>query len=393
MVEVLEELRGRPELDGLRIEPLHGRIPVEERETTMRAFAAGEVDVLVATTVVEVGVDVPNATLMVLLDADRFGISQLHQLRGPGRPGRGGVAVPARHPGRAGTPAHERLEAVAATLDGFELARVDLEQRREGDVLGKAQSGGRSSLKLLRVLRDEDLIEAARHEAVALVAEDPDAERHPGLAGGPRRAARGGQGRLPRAHVTRGRRRMTRIIAGSAGGRRIETPKGSDTRPTSDRVREALFGALEARDVLDGAAVLDLFAGSGALGLEAASRGAASVVLVDSARAAVEVARRNAAALGLPGVRVVQPRRCVTSPGQPRPVDLALLDPPYAVDEEALAAGARRPGRRALAPGAVVVVERSARSPQPRWPAGWTADGARRYGDTAVWTALARLRS
>jgi ATP-dependent DNA helicase RecG len=181
VVEVLEELRGRPELDVLRIEPLHGRIPVEEREATMQAFAAGDVHVLVATTVVEVGVDVPNATLMVLLDADRFGISQLHQLRG--RIGRGAAASLCLLVTRveSGTPAHERLEAVAATLDGFELARVDLEQRREGDVLGKAQSGGRSSLKLLRVLRDEDLIEAARHEAVALVAEDPDAERHPGL--------------------------------------------------------------------------------------------------------------------------------------------------------------------------------------------------------------------
>jgi ATP-dependent DNA helicase RecG len=181
VVEVLEELRGRPELAGLRVEALHGRMPVEEREATMQAFAAGEVHVLVATTVVEVGVDVPNATLMVLLDADRFGISQLHQLRG--RVGRGTapslcLLVTRVEPG---TPAHERLEAVAATLDGFELARVDLEQRREGDVLGKAQSGGRSSLKLLRVLRDEQLIEAARHEAVALVAQDPDAQGSPGL--------------------------------------------------------------------------------------------------------------------------------------------------------------------------------------------------------------------
>jgi ATP-dependent DNA helicase RecG len=181
VVEVLEELRGRPELDRLRIEPLHGRIPVEEREATMQAFAAGDVHVLVATTVVEVGVDVPNATLMVLLDADRFGISQLHQLRG--RVGRGPAAALCLLVTRVEprTPAHERLEAVAKTLDGFELARVDLEQRREGDVLGKAQSGGRSSLKLLRVLRDEELIEAARHEAVALVAQDPDAESHPGL--------------------------------------------------------------------------------------------------------------------------------------------------------------------------------------------------------------------
>jgi 16S rRNA (guanine966-N2)-methyltransferase len=185
---------------------------------------------------------------------------------------------------------------------------------------------------------------------------------------------------------------MTRIIAGSAGGRRIETPKGSDTRPTSDRVREAVFGALEARDALDGAAVLDLFAGSGALGLEAASRGAASVVLVDSARSAVEVARRNVAALGLPGVRVVHSPVLRYLAGPPTPVDLALLDPPYAVDEEILAQVLTALDSGHLAAGAVVVVERATRSPQPRWPAGWTADGVRRYADTAVWTALARLR-
>jgi ATP-dependent DNA helicase RecG len=181
VVEVLEELRGRPELAGLRIEPLHGRMPVEEREAVMTAFAVGDVDVLVATTVVEVGVDVPNATLMVVLDADRFGISQLHQLRG--RVGRGAAASICLLVTRveAGTPAHDRLAAVAGTLDGFELANVDLEQRREGDVLGKAQSGGRSSLRLLRVLRDEGLIEAARHEAMALVAEDVDLQAHPAL--------------------------------------------------------------------------------------------------------------------------------------------------------------------------------------------------------------------
>jgi 16S rRNA (guanine966-N2)-methyltransferase len=186
---------------------------------------------------------------------------------------------------------------------------------------------------------------------------------------------------------------MTRIIAGAVGGRRIETPKGPETRPTSDRVREALFGALEARDVLDGAAVLDLFAGSGALGLEAASRGAASVVLVDSARAAVEIARRNVAALGLPGVRVVQAPVLRYLAGAAVPADLALLDPPYSVGEDALAGVLTALDAGHLAPGAVVVVERSARSPQPRWPPGWTPDGVRRYGDTAVWTALARLRS
>jgi 16S rRNA (guanine966-N2)-methyltransferase len=188
---------------------------------------------------------------------------------------------------------------------------------------------------------------------------------------------------------------MTRIIAGSAGGRRIETPRGEATRPTSDRVREGLFGALDARGVLAGATVLDLFAGSGALGLEAASRGATEVVLVDSSRQAAEVARRNAAELGLSGVRVVQAPvlryLAVRRPGEP-PVDLALLDPPYALAEEALAQVLRALDAGHLTPGAVVVVERDARSPQPRWPEGWTGHGARRYGDTAVWTATARLR-
>jgi ATP-dependent DNA helicase RecG len=139
----------------------------------MRRFAAGDVDVLVSTTVVEVGVDVPNATAMVVLDADAFGVSQLHQLRG--RVGRGsapGVCLLVTET-EPGTPARERLDAVAATLDGFELSRVDLETRREGDVLGASQSGRRSSLRLLSVLRDERVIEQARAEATRLVAQDP----------------------------------------------------------------------------------------------------------------------------------------------------------------------------------------------------------------------------
>jgi ATP-dependent DNA helicase RecG len=168
-------------LAGLRTEVLHGRLPPDTKDDVMRRFAAGEVDVLVATTVVEVGVDVANATVMVVLDADRFGVSQLHQLRG--RVGRGSA------PGlcllvtdaEAGTPARERLEAVAATLDGFELSRLDLETRREGDVLGASQSGRRSSLRLLSVLRDEAVIEQARGDAVSLVGDDPDLSRHPAL--------------------------------------------------------------------------------------------------------------------------------------------------------------------------------------------------------------------
>jgi ATP-dependent DNA helicase RecG len=146
----------------------------------MRRFAAGTVHVLVATTVIEVGVDVPNATVMVVLDADRFGVSQLHQLRG--RVGRG------RAPGlcllvteAVEGPSAERLNSVAATRDGFELARLDLEQRREGDVLGSKQSGGQSSLKLLRVLRDEKVIEEARQEARAVITDDPRVRKYPAL--------------------------------------------------------------------------------------------------------------------------------------------------------------------------------------------------------------------
>jgi ATP-dependent DNA helicase RecG len=178
--EVVEELRAGP-LAGLRLDLLHGRLAADDKDRAMRAFAAGETDVLVSTTVIEVGVDVANATTMVLLDADRFGISQLHQLRG--RVGRGGLPglclLVTRAP--ADTPARERLDAVAATTDGFELSRVDLEQRREGDVLGRSQSGFRSSLQNLRVLRDEKTIVEAREAAIALLKADPELDQAPEL--------------------------------------------------------------------------------------------------------------------------------------------------------------------------------------------------------------------
>ncbi|MBS2937393.1 ATP-dependent DNA helicase RecG [Nocardioides sp. J2M5] len=179
--EVHAELSSGP-LAGLRTAVLHGRLAPDEKERTMRAFAAGEVDVLVSTTVIEVGVDVHNATTMVLLDADRFGVSQLHQLRGRvGRGGLPGLCLLVSH-AEIGTPARERLDAVAATTDGFELSRVDLEQRREGDVLGASQSGFRSSLVSLRVLRDEKTIERAREAAEALLSEDPGLGQAPDLA-------------------------------------------------------------------------------------------------------------------------------------------------------------------------------------------------------------------
>ena len=168
-------------LKGLKIAILHGRLSADEKDTTMQAFTKGDIDVLVSTTVIEVGVDVPNATIMVIMDADRFGVSQLHQLRG--RVGRGtspGLCLLVTQCEEE-TPARERLNAVAGTLDGFELSRIDLEQRREGDVLGASQSGTQSHLRLLRVLRDEGLIEQARDDAESLIATDNDLSDYPAL--------------------------------------------------------------------------------------------------------------------------------------------------------------------------------------------------------------------
>jgi ATP-dependent DNA helicase RecG len=181
VLDVAEELRAGP-LAGLRLEVLHGRMTPEAKEATMRAFAAREIDVLVATTVVEVGVDVPNATVMVVMDADRFGVSQLHQLRG--RVARGkhqGLCLLVSEASTASATG-QRLAAVAGTSDGFELARLDLETRREGDVLGAAQSGRRSGIKLLSLLEDEQLIAEARAEATALLATDGGLADWPGLA-------------------------------------------------------------------------------------------------------------------------------------------------------------------------------------------------------------------
>lgn len=179
--ELTPLLQANEQLAGRRIAALHGRMSSDEKDATMRAFAAGDIDVLVATTVIEVGVDVPNASFMAVVDADRFGVSQLHQLRG--RVGRGA------HPGlclfvtaaEQGSLARQRVDAVAATLDGFELAEVDLELRREGDVLGSNQSGGRSSLRLLRVAKDAGLIAEARASAAGILETDASLARHPEL--------------------------------------------------------------------------------------------------------------------------------------------------------------------------------------------------------------------
>lgn len=178
---------------------------------------------------------------------------------------------------------------------------------------------------------------------------------------------------------------MTRIVAGVAGGRTLAVPK-QGTRPTSERVREALFSRLEHLDVVDGARVLDLYAGSGALGLEAASRGAASVVLVEAARDAAQVCRRNVASLALTGVSVVAERveRFVERPGDP--LELVTIDPPYDVDEPALAAVLAGVAPR-VSPQGVVVVERSSRSPEPTWPPTLARFDRRAYGETVLWFA------
>ncbi|UNK69422.1 ATP-dependent DNA helicase RecG [Microbacterium sp. H1-D42] len=181
VVQLDATLATHPVLSQVRRAVLHGKMPSEQKDAVMQAFARGELDLLIATTVIEVGVDVPNASMMVIMDADRFGVSQLHQLRG--RVGRGehaGLCLLVTE-AEVGSLARERVEAVAATIDGFELAEVDLELRGEGDVLGAAQAGVKSSLRLLRVVKDAGLIAHARELAEGILEQDPTLADHPGL--------------------------------------------------------------------------------------------------------------------------------------------------------------------------------------------------------------------
>jgi ATP-dependent DNA helicase RecG len=198
-IGMTDSLRGIPALAGLKIETLHGRMSADEKADVMGRFSAREIDILVSTTVIEVGVDVPNATVMVILDADRFGVSQLHQLRGRvGRGGNAGLCLLLTS-AEEGSLAIERVRAVAATLDGFELSEIDLELRREGDVLGATQSGGRSSLKLLRVIQDSKLIQAARKTAEQVLDGDPTLEKNPLLAAALEREDQAWQNNLTKA--------------------------------------------------------------------------------------------------------------------------------------------------------------------------------------------------
>jgi ATP-dependent DNA helicase RecG len=181
-VEELYPMLTADVMKDLRVGKLHGRLSSEEKEAVMQAFVRHELDVLVTTTVIEVGVDVANATMMIIMNAERFGVSQLHQLRG--RIGRGvspGLCLFVTSASED-SPAMARLKAVAATTDGFELSRLDLQERSEGDVLGSAQSGARSHLRLLRVIRDEELIAQARLVAENLLSQDPTLSANPELA-------------------------------------------------------------------------------------------------------------------------------------------------------------------------------------------------------------------
>ncbi|BCW19514.1 16S rRNA (guanine(966)-N(2))-methyltransferase RsmD [Pseudarthrobacter enclensis] len=185
---------------------------------------------------------------------------------------------------------------------------------------------------------------------------------------------------------------MSRIISGAAGGTPLTAVPGSLTRPTTDRVKEALFSRLDAFDVISGARVLDLYAGSGSLGVESASRGARAVDLVEADAKASAVCQRNADLInGVVGRKAVTVHRSKVEPFLERAHetalwDLVFMDPPYPLDEVALAAALRKLAAH-LAPGAVVVVERSSRSPEPAWPTDVERFAEKKYGETRLWFA------
>ncbi len=376
-----------PALEGLAVEVLHGRLPPEDKEAVMARFQRGETDVLVSTTVIEVGVDVPNASVMVVMDADRFGVSQLHQLRG--RIGRGGLpgALPARH--------RHRHRGLADPARG---GRRDLRRLRAGPPRPLPAPRGRHPRR-----------GPARPAHPARVPPHPRARgRHRGRPGGRLRPRRGRpRARRPpgarRRRAGPGRRRagglpgarMTRIIAGTHGGRTLRTPPGPGTRPTSDRVREALFSALEARDAVRGAHVLDLYAGSGALALEALSRGARSAPARrvrpaggghgDGQRPRARVRRGPGAdGDGLCGPRPRSPaptRRRTWPSSTPRTTSRRRPSPPSS-------AGWPPDGSPRGASSSSSAPRARPSRPGPRASSGWGSPG--RYGETTLWLAARR---
>ena len=358
------ERLARTEFADHRVALIHGQMPAAEKQEAMRSFAAGDADVLVATSVIEVGIDVPNATVMLIEAADRYGLSQLHQLRG--RVGRGGHASLCI---LFGDPKLPRLDALANERDGFRLAEIDLDLRGAGEVLGTRQSG-LPEFRVARLPDDQELLERAKLRADELLD-----GRSTARAARERIAARCGRRALrlrPRPDPG------VRVVAGELRGRKLVAPAGGGTRPTADRVREALFSILG--DV-SGARVLDLYAGSGALGIEALSRGAAAATFVDSSQAAIAAIRRNLSELGLEAV--VQRRDALASLAAMHdgdPYDLVFADPPY---DSALHVASRLADLLPplLTADAVIVTESNKRAPL-ELPFPLLRE--RSYGDTRI---------
>ena len=357
------------ELRDFRVVLMHGQMAVRERQRAIESFAAGAADVLVATTVIEVGIDIPNATVMLVEDAERYGISQLHQLRG--RIGRGGQESLCLLFGSRRSP---RLRALARHRDGFALAEIDMSLRGEGDAAGVRQSG-LPEFEFASLPADASLLESARRWAAGAARARPGATRSRARPARPSR-------RRALAACT-GADSRVRVIAGRLGGRRLQAPRGRATRPTSERVREALFSLLGPH--VAAARVLDLFAGTGALGIEALSRGASRTVFMEQDHAALAVLRANIAALQL-GDAEAEVRRAGALAGLRAAAaggetyDLVFVDPPYA--EVPLwareLADALPP---VLAPHAFVAVESARRAPLRLQLEIWRE---RRYGDTSL---------
>ena len=342
----------RTELRDFRVVLLHGQMKPREKQEAMAAFAAGGADVLVATTVIEVGIDVPNASVMLVEGAERYGISQLHQLRG--RIGRGShesVCV------LFGPKESARLRALAEHGDGFKLAEIDLELRGEGEMLGTRQSG-LAQFRVARLPEDAELLDGAREIGAALLEADPE------LVAARARAARlGGAGGLRRRGARPDPRVSPRVIAGRYGGRRLQAPPGDATRPTADRVREALFSILGAR--VAGRARARPLRRLGRARASRRSRAAPrEVTFVDTAPAALRALRANLAALGADAevVRADALRWLRAAPARARQYDLVFLDPPY---RRAAALGARALGRAPRGAGAGRAGRHGVRPPRP----------------------------